>query len=217
MPAMCLYVMAKSENKVLFGVTLSVLFAAIIFVCAYYGEYVSKILTTILNKGLDSSGRVEMLYPEAIEVFKKWPIFGSGWDYHLGGMAHNNYTPYWYHSTALQILATMGITGVIGFAFFYYFRYRTFLASRKNPAAIMLLCGTVLFDAYGMIDTNFFGPTFFIMLLIMTFAVEIDLPENKCRAFGGHDPFVEIADFFKHLFAKLSVKKLPSDEYVREI
>lgn len=217
MPAMCLYVMAKSENKVLFGVTLSVLFAAIVFVCAYYGEYVSKILTTILNKGLDSSGRVEMLYPEAIEVFKKWPIFGSGWDYHLGGMAHNNYTPYWYHSTALQILATMGITGVIGFAFFYYFRYRTFLASRKNPAAIMLLCGTVLFDAYGMIDTNFFGPTFFIMLLIMTFAVEIDLPENKCRAFGGHDPFVEIADFFKHLFAKLSVKKLPSDEYVREI
>ncbi|UKI20889.1 MAG: hypothetical protein L6V83_04670 [Christensenella sp.] len=63
----------------------------------------------------------------------------------------------------------------------------------------MLLCGTVLFDAYGMIDTNFFGPTFFIMLLIMTFAVEIDLPENKCRAFGGHDPFVEIADFFKRL------------------
>ena len=217
MPAMCLYVMAKSENKVLFGVTLSVLFAAIIFVCAYYGEYVSKILTTILNKGLDSSGRVEMLYPEAIEVFKKWPLFGSGWDYHLGGMAHNNYTPYWYHSTALQILATMGIVGAIGFAFFYFFRYRTFLVARKNPAAVMLLCGTILFDAYGMIDTNFFGPTFFIMLLIMTFAVEINLPASKCRAFGGHNPFVEIADFFKRLFAKLSVKKLPSDEYVREI
>ena len=81
----------------------------------------------------------------------------------------------------------------------------------------MLLCGTILFDAYGMIDTNFFGPTFFIMLLIMTFAVEIDLPENKCRAFGGHDPFVEIAEFFKLLAARLSVKKLPSDEYVREI
>ena len=88
MPAMCLYVMAKSENKVLFGVTLSVLFAAIIFVCAYYGEYVSKILTTILNKGLDSSGRVEMLYPEAIEVFQGSGIlYAPGKASNAGGVA----------------------------------------------------------------------------------------------------------------------------------
>lgn len=217
LPAMCLYVMAKSENKAAYGITLSVLFGIVVFLCAYYGEYVGQVVTAILNKGLDSSGRIEMLYTEAIEAFKKYPIFGDGWDYRLGGFAHNNYTPYWFHSTALQILAMMGITGAIGFAFFYFFRYRTFLVARKNPAAVMLLCGTILFDAYGMIDTNFFGPTFFLMLLIMTFAVEINLPDGKCRAFGGHNPFVEISDFFKRLFAKLSVKKLPSDEYVREI
>lgn len=216
MPAMCLYVMAKSENKILFGVTLSVILGVVVLVSALYGEYVGRVVSAIIGKGLDSSGRTEWLYPEAIGVFKKWPIFGSGWDYRLGDMAHNNYTPYWYHSTALQILATMGITGAIGFAFFYFFRYRTFFESRKKPAAVMLLCATVLFDAYGMIDTNFFGPTFFIMLLIMTFAVEIDLPDAKCRAFGGRNPFADMLDFFKHLAARLFVKKLPFDEYLRE-
>lgn len=218
MPAMCLYVIAKSQNKALFGVTISVIFAVLVFLCGYYGDKISVVFTTILNKGLDSSGRVDGLYPVAIEVFKKWPIFGSGWDYMLGDMAHNNYTPFWYHSTALQILATMGITGVIGFAFFYFFRYRTFVASIKKPSAVMLLGATVLFDAYGMIDTNFFGPTFFIMLLVMTLAVEIDLPDDKCRAFAGRDPFAELLDFARLTIAKINVKKVSCDvEYKREI
>lgn len=185
MPAMILYVGIKSENRVSFCVTICLLFAVAVVLLGYFGKDVANILTAILNKGLDSSGRDRFLYPEAWAVFKAHPIFGAGWDYRLGELANNNYTPYWFHSTALQILATMGVVGVIAFGFFYFWRYRTFLARVKEPAVVALLAGLGLFDAYGMVDTNFFGPTFFLMLLIMTISVEVGLPENKCRAFGG--------------------------------
>lgn len=201
-----LYVTAKSQNKFLFGSTLSVLFAIVLILVALYGDKVSVIITSILNKGLESSGRFDGLYPQAIEVFKKWPVFGSGWDYNLGGFTSDNYTPYFYHSTVLQIMATMGICGVISFIFFYFFRYRTFLVLRKDPAVLALLASTVLFDAYGMADTGFFSPTFFIMLLVITFVVEINLPENKCRAFGGRNPFKDILHAANYCIGKIKTK-----------
>ena len=185
MPAMILYVGIKTQNRALFCVSVCVLFGISIFLISYFGKDVSKVVTTILNKGLDSSGRDSVLYPEAWGVFKAHPIFGAGWDYRLGELVQNKYTPYWFHSTALQIPAMMGIVGVVAFGFFYFWRYRTFLARIKEPAVVALLAGLGLFDAYGMVDTNFFGPTFFLMLLIMTISVEVGLPENKCRAFGG--------------------------------
>lgn len=210
MPAMLFYVAVKSENRLSFCLTVCVLFAVAVFLLAYFGKETAQVLSVMLNKGLDSSGRDSALYPEAWSVFKAHPIFGAGFDYRLGELVHNNYTPYWFHSTALQIVATMGIVGVISFAFFYFWRYRTFLTLAKNPAVLALLAGHALFDAYGMIDTNFFGPSFFLMLLIMTIAVEVNLPANKCRAFGGRDPISDISAAFKFIARKLCPSKFPS-------
>ncbi len=204
LPFMLLYVMGKTENKALFATSVGVLVILAVALIVYFGEQVSDIITNMLSRGFDSSGRTEELYPEAFEIFKQFPIFGAGWDHNLGGLANDNYTPYWYHSTALQILTDMGIVGVIAFIFFYFHRYRSFFVLRKKPQAVALFFSLALFDAYGMIDTNFFGPTFFIMLLVISLAVEVDLPENRCLAFGGRDP---IADC-KALFAKFSKKKV---------
>ena len=203
LPIMLLYVMGKTENKALFAGSVGVLFVVAVALIVYFGEQVSDIITNMLRRGFDSSGRTEELYPEAFAIFKQFPIFGAGWDHNLGGLANDNYTPYWYHSTALQVLTDMGIVGVVAFVFFYFHRYRTFFVLREKPQAVALFFSLALFDAYGMIDTNFFGPTFFIMLLAISLAVEVDLPENKCLAFGGRDP---IADC-KALFAKVRLKK----------
>lgn len=206
LPAMLLYTIVKSQNKVAFGVTVCIAFAVAIFIVAYFGEFVSQLITSIIGKGLDSAGRTEALYPLAWETFKKWPIFGSGWDYRLGEFAHDNYTPYWYHSTFFQIMATMGTVGLIAFGFFYFWRYRSLLAHRKNPAYIALLAGLALFDAYGMIDTNFFGPTFFIMLLCISLVADINLPDGRYRAFGGRNPFADIANGCKAAAASINDK-----------
>ncbi len=214
LPALILYSAVKSENKLAFCVTVCGVFVAAVVALAFMGEFVVDVLDGILGKGMNSAGRVETLYPEAFEVFRRWPIFGSGWDYRLGEMAGDGYTPYWYHSTAVQVLATMGVVGVISFAAFYFWRYKTFLSLRKRPDAVMLLAGLALFDAYGMIDTNFFGPTFFVMLMCITLVVEVNVPEGKCRAFGGRDPIADIAHICKLIGARLKRKPLASAEAV---
>lgn len=206
MVPMLLYVVVKSENKLLFGISITAIIFVGVVLIAFYGDKVSIVLTATLNKGLESAGRSDGLYPEAIETFKRWPIFGSGWDYKLGGFTSDKYTPYFYHSTVLQIMATMGICGMIAFVFFYFFRYRTFFELRKNPAVLALLMSTLFFDGYGMVDTGFFGPTFFVMLLVITFVVEINLPENKCRAFAGRNPFKDFAQLAKACLIKIKEK-----------
>lgn len=208
MPAMILYVMAKTSNKASFAISLTVIFAIGTILIAYYGRAVVDILSAMLNKGLSSSGRTEWLYPEAFDVFKRFPVFGSGWDFRLGEMAEDGYSPYWYHSTLLQVLATMGVVGILAFLCFYIARYRTFLTLRRNSQAMALFMGTLLFDAYGMIDTNFFGPSFFLMLTCMTFVTELLLPDEKCLAFFGHDPIKWMTEKSKHiaLFVKTTLK-----------
>ncbi len=207
LPAMLFYTIVKSQNKIAFGVTVCAVFVVAIILVAYFGEFVSDVVDTIIGRGFDSAGRTDGLYPLAWETFKRWPIFGAGWDYRLGELASSNYTPYWYHSTALQIIATMGLVGAIAFIFFYFWRYRSLLVLRKNPAFVALLASLLLFDAYGMIDTNFFGPTFFLILLCISLTADVCLPENKCRAFGGRNPFADIAAGCKRLSAAVKAKK----------
>lgn len=193
MPAMLLFVAVKSENKISFCATISVLFAVAVVLIAYYGNIIADIMTVMLNKGLDSSGR-DSIYEMAIGAFKTWPVFGAGWDYNLN---------FWFHSTFFQIIASTGIFGLIMFAVFYFWRYRTFFVMRKNTACVALLCGMLLFEAYGMIDTNFFLPTFFTILMLMTFVVEVNVPERKCLAFGGRDPIKDVTNLFHILTDKL--------------
>lgn len=205
-PAMILYTIIKSENKLAFGITVCAVFAIAIFLVAYFGEFVAEVVSSYLSKGLDSAGRIEDIYPIAFDAFKRWPVFGAGWDYKLGGPHNDGYSPYWYHSTVLQIIATMGITGVIAFVFFYFWRYRTLLHYRKNTAYIALLAGLVLFDVYGMVDITFFSPTFFAMLLCISLVADLNLPEDKCLAFGGRNPFLDIAKGCKRIVCAIKAK-----------
>lgn len=203
LPFMVFYVALKTENKMAFCVPICFLFVALVLVCGLYGKQILKILSPMLDKGFDSSSRIEYLYPEALSVFRRWPFFGAGWDYRLGDIVnggHNSYTPYWYHSTFFQILANMGVVGIIYFAIFYYWRYRTAIINIKDPKTLCMITGILMFDAYGMIDVNFFGPTFFIMLTCVSFAIETELEPYQGRAFGSK--------LFKNLFAWIEKRKI---------
>lgn len=176
--ASIVYTFITSKNKKEYSITFAILLVIALIVFLVKREDAIAYFKAIFPN-LDSSGRIDGLYPEAIETFKMWPVFGSGWDYKLGQFAHDNYTPYWYHSTFLQVLACMGIVGVIFFTMFYIFRYATYLRKIKEPAAIMLMASLLIFDLYGMTDTNFFGPSFFPMLLVFTIPVELNLKKDE--------------------------------------
>lgn len=201
LPAILMYVIVKSDNKVSFGVTVSLFFFIAVLLVAYYGEIFAHILSAILNRGLDPSDR-DVLYRLAVDTFKTWPIFGAGWDYN---------TRYFFQSTFFQALATMGLFGLILLIVFYLWRYWTFFRMRKDPATLALFTGLIIFDAYGMLSNNFFLPHFFIILLVMTLAVEVNLPHNLCLAFGGKDPVAHVVGFFRILLDKVKPPKSSSD------
>lgn len=200
LPYMLCYTIRKTENKISFCVTFCLACTALTFVIGYFSKELTSIITNITELGFSDHGRMP-LYKEAISTFKKWPLFGAGWDYKLGQRAQgatNSYTPRWYHSTALQICANMGICGIIFFVIFYYWRYRSFLPVLKTTQGWVLLSSLLLFDLYGMIDTNFFGPTFFIILAIISFAAQCGSEDYEALAFKAK-PFEWLGKSIKKL------------------
>ncbi len=198
LPYMLCYIIGKSENKLSFSLTFGICCTVATILIAYYSNQIIQYVTSTASLGLSDNARFP-LYREAIGYFKEHPIFGVGWDHLLGhrtGGEINNYTPRWYHSTLFQILANMGICGIIFFAIFYYWKYKSFSAVIKKPQGMALFTSLLIFDAYGMIDTNFFGPTFFIMLIIISFAVQCGMEDYQGLAFKAK-PFEWIRQFIK--------------------
>ena len=205
LPYMLCYTIRKTENKFSFCLTFCLECTVVTVLIGCFSKEVLSMISGMANLGLSDHGRMP-LYKEAIKAFKEWPWFGAGWDYKLGQRAQgatNAYTPRWYHSTALQIAANMGVCGIIFFLIFYYWRYRSFLPVLKTTQGWVLLSSLLLFDLYGMIDTNFFGPTFFIILAIISFAAQCGSEDYEALAFKAKP----------YQWLKKSIKKL---EKVRE-
>ncbi len=188
LPSLLLYAMWKTESKPTYFATFSVAFLLFALLIVKFNEQINPVIMTILNKGMSSSGRVEYIYPEAVELFKQNPIFGGGWGYKLSNNLAGLPQPYLFHSTFYQFLANMGIVGVLFLAIFYLWRYITVIPLRKNPAAVTLMVSVFLFDAYSLIDTSFFNPSLFIMTTLVLLSMELDTEKTKCLAFFGKNP-----------------------------
>lgn len=195
-PSLLLYTMWKTECKTLFFVSFSVIFVLTALLIVKYGDTILKIISTMLNKGMSSSGRIEDIYPEAIALFKDNPVFGVGWGYKLTHTLSGLWQPYLFHSTFFQFLANMGIVGVVCLVIFYMWRYFSVLPLYKNPAAVAVIVSILLFDMYSMIDTSFFSPALFITLDVMSLSMELEMPSNRCLAFLGKDPLRPIKRLF---------------------
>ena len=150
-------------------ITMVVVFA--IFIAVFHDK-ISMLFGHLINSGVEDNGRIDELWIPGLNLFKENPIFGVGLDYRLGELKLNNYSPYWYHSTPIQILACFGIFGLITYAALYYWRYKTFFISIKSPLIFAILCACIIYDGYSWVDTGFFPPNSFIILLIMTLAAD---------------------------------------------
>lgn len=179
LPLILVYVFIKTENKMQIYITAGIIFAAILATGIIFIDEVKALLNVFIEGGLSSSGR-ETHYKMGWDLFTDYPIFGAGWDYGIGD-GRTGFSPYLFHSTAVHVLACSGLIGVIAFLYFYWARYSTFF-KKRTAETLTLLAGMVIFEAYGMVDpVLFFPPTYFIILLTMSFAVEQAMPEESCR------------------------------------
>lgn len=177
LPVMYIYTIIKTENRKQLLIA-SAVFAALaaVIVGVFFAE-ISEALSVMLGKGMSDNGRFD-IYRFGLKVFADNPIFGAGWDFGIGSQ-HVGYSPYLFHSTLLQILACSGVAGLLVYIYFYYARYSTFFKTPFTKEKAAVFTAMAIFEGYAMIDPILFiPPTFFIMLLILSVAVEQAAPDE---------------------------------------
>lgn len=167
-----IYTLIKCRDKRRFVYT-SIVFlgVALAVLCAMFDQ-VMTLFQTMIDKGFDDSSRLK-LYQEAIRLFREHPILGAGFFKDDGG---RYFGPFWaIHSTPIQILASAGIVGVLGYSLFYLQRYLTFF--RKVTAyKIFALASVLLYELYGCMDLTFFilYQIFYVFLFLVACEHETD-------------------------------------------
>lgn len=134
-------------------------------------NYFSEIFGQFINIGLDDNGREE-LFTYYLSQFKEHPVFGMGFfndtEIQADGMVRA-------HNTILQIVASMGIFGVICALYYYYARYISFF---KNFTTFKLfaIISYIAMAGYGMFDCAIISSYKLIIVYLLMLAVELDSP-----------------------------------------
>jgi hypothetical protein len=174
-----LIVKSKGLNKYLLIANVGFLLLAAGVLCIIFRDYLYDIFAKMLQKGLDDSGRIE-LYQEAWELFKKHFIFGTGYFYKTDTTSSFMYM---FHSTPLQIMANLGVVGVIAFGYFYFYKYKILLKNIKNSFGMAIIVSLLSLELYGLIDVSlvvyFMAITTILLLIIAQKNIIENEPEMK--------------------------------------
>lgn len=162
-------VIAKKKDRIKFLITTAVIAVIIAVVFFLWFQPIYDNLIGLLEvRG--NEARVN-LYKLAWNNFLKHPIFGTGLAYDPGLYYHPEaMCIYWYHSTIFQILGSLGIVGLIAYAYQEIVRFFTLLEvkSRFNLYTLLSLGG---FSAYSMVNVGYFVPLPFVLMVIYMFIV----------------------------------------------
>ena len=110
------------------------------------------------------------LYRLGWENFCKHPIFGVGFGYRNDEIYPlNDMAIFWYHSTPVQIIASMGIVGVLCYAYQLIVRLR--LLIKRNSFNLFMLLAFIGFEGYSCINTGSFSPLPYAVLIVFMFII----------------------------------------------
>ena len=161
----------KNRRYVVFGgvIVLAFMLAVIIV----FHKEIFALVDMVLAQGTGVSGR-DKLYSEAIQVFLANPIFGAGVGFYGDYYRFDIMPMYWFHSTLFQVIGSMGIVGILAYAYYYYARYRV-MVRKKCAFSVFMIIGMIGFEGYSMMDTGTFVPIpIMIMVILMTLLIELD-------------------------------------------
>ncbi len=127
----------KGENKVINRIISGVLCAIGILGIILLWDKISNILGDYISRGLDDNGRFE-IYKFGIKKFLNNPIFGGG--FYNAYYNVTNGLPFGYHNTLIQMMASCGIVGLLGYSFHRYQTIKLFIKKRSFENAFLGLC-----------------------------------------------------------------------------
>lgn len=167
-----IFTIIKAPNKKLhlLYVGIVALLMLIIYLC--FMNRINSILTSLGNRGFGPSLRNE-LYEEAWALFKAHPLFGVGKGYMGDITPPSEIGIYWFHSTFFQVIASMGIMGIVAYAYFYAVRIKILFKNIKNSFNLFCLAVFIGFEGYSLINTGTFVAFPYMCLVIaMTLLLE---------------------------------------------
>jgi len=105
------------------------------------------------------------IYRYGLDVFKEFPLFGSGAytakPYLIEGGFRAELKHY--HNYVIQNLATLGICGLLAFG---YFIFQIFNQARKHPYNIAVIFAASAMLIHGLVDNTWHNPLIMIIMLI---------------------------------------------------
>jgi len=173
---------AKKKDRIKNAIVVAVIAVAAIAVFIWKREVIIGLFNRLLTSKLDVNGR-DKLWTEGIERFFDKPVFGVGFDCPselYREMVSKKDGPVFYHSTFIQILASLGLFGGICYAYTYYWRYREIFTD-MNKLKFAFLIGMAAFEAYCFIDTVYFQPVGYFYMLMISLCVEKSLDESQIK------------------------------------
>ncbi len=180
-PLILIYGFIVSKKKLSYGITSLVCLVLVSVVIFALKEQILEWFGVVRSLGLDDNGRKE-LWDYALNDFKNNKIFGAGF---YGEDGIDLPTPLKkFHSTVLQILASAGIVGCIGFIVHYFQRYKM-MFTKLSVFKVFALFGLALYEAYGLIDINLLRYFQIILLVIILVTCEKETEKTREPAFAN--------------------------------
>ena len=164
----------RSQKKLsIIFLVLMALGLVLLFIHLNYGfiDFFERIKEEIFETGLSSSGRFD-LFSAAADIWATdflTVTFGNGWVAEYASERFPMMNVYVvYHSTFFQMLATLGVLGVIILLFHFYEKYKQVFKFELS-ISVCLFLGYLLVDIYGMID-NTYGMYYYMLPLVIVMA-----------------------------------------------
>lgn len=158
----------KTKEKYNYMIIATAAATMVLIVALIQRDIVIPVLEKLLEMSLGDNGRIELLI-EGLESFKLNPIFGIGFFY------KHALIPNWFHNFPIQILASMGIIGVICYGVYFYQRY-SIVIKNFNLSTFFMISAIILSGLYGLMECNFFF--IYNMIFIMFLSIIIEKEKN---------------------------------------
>lgn len=178
------YIKSNTTKTLTIFIICTAVVGLIVYLCAmsqinaFLGSFTKRLTNVDTNSDI-TTGRMD-LYKEAWEAFLAHPIQGVGTGYAGSNFSLSTMAFYWFHSTILQILGSIGLIGVVCYGYYYVIRFRILAKQIHKTFTLFILTMWISFEGYSLIDAGTFTPfPNMILIMISTLLLEVMAPYEE--------------------------------------
>lgn len=167
--ACIIYWIFSGNKKIRGGVILMTAVACVLLAIVYKDVIYAKVYDLFELEKIKQESRFIMFF-EAIENFKENPIFGTGIldDSIAYGQSNRKGTMTWYHMMVPQIIGSMGLVGVVAYAYQIWGRVKL-IFTKKNAWSLCLGISYLGILLMSQVNPGEFCPIPFELLTVLLF------------------------------------------------